>query len=78
MVLANRLVVTLMVMAFAILGAAMAQTAPPAQHVLTQANFTDLATQILTYLGFAVIAGLTVLVAVIGARRAWAFMRRFL
>ena len=51
---------------------------PPTDHILTQQTFTDLATQILTYLGYAVVAGLTLLVAVIGARRAWGFMRRFL
>lgn len=45
---------------------------------ITQEDFTGLATQILTYLGYAIVAGLTVLVAVLGARRAWSFMRRFL
>lgn len=45
---------------------------------ITQEDFTGLATQILTYLGYAIVTGLTVLVAVLGARRAWSFMRRFL
>lgn len=45
---------------------------------ITQEDFTGLATQILTYLGYAIVAGLSVLVAVLGARRAWSFMRRFL
>ena len=63
----------LLVMAFAAVG--FAQVDP---WVLEQSHFTELATQILTYLGYAVVAGLTILVAVIGARRAWSFMRRFL
>lgn len=45
---------------------------------MTQADFTGVATQILTYLGFAVAAGLTVLVAFIAAKRGWAFFRSFL
>lgn len=53
-------------------------TATPDPWILTEADFTDLATQILTYLGYAVVAGLSILVAVVGARRAWGFMRRFL
>ncbi len=44
---------------------------------IDEAQFTELATQILTYLGYAIVAGLTVLVAVIGARRAWSFLRSF-
>jgi hypothetical protein len=44
---------------------------------IAEAQFTDLATQILTYLGYAIAAGLTVLVAVVGARRAWSFLRSF-
>ncbi len=52
---------------------------PPAPgYVLEQSDFTALATQVLTYLGYAVVAGLSILVAVVGARRAWSFMRRFL
>lgn len=56
----------------------LATTGGGSAGTITQADFTDLATQILTYLGYAIAAGLTVLVAVIGARRAWSFMRRFL
>lgn len=51
---------------------------PGPAHILEQEDFTGLATQILTYLGYAVIAGLSILVAVVGARRAWGFLRRFL
>lgn len=64
--------------ALAVGGLALAGDPPPTDHVLTQAEFTGLATQILTYLGYAVVAGLSILVAVVGARRAWGFMRRFL
>lgn len=45
---------------------------------IDQDTFTDVATTVLEYLGYAIVAGLTVLVAVIGARKAWAFMRRFI
>lgn len=51
---------------------------PDPAGTITQEDFTGLATQILTYLGYAIVAGLSVLVAVLGARRAWSFMRRFL
>jgi hypothetical protein len=68
-----RVLVALVVMLAAASG--LAQSDPA---VISQQQFTDLATQILTYLGYAIVAGLSVLVAVIGARRAWAFMRRFL
>jgi hypothetical protein len=68
-----RVLVALVVMLAAASG--LAQSDPA---VISQQQFTDLATQILTYLGYAIVAGLTVLVAVIGARRAWGFMRRFL
>lgn len=50
----------------------------PDAWILTSEDFSGLATQILTYLGYAVGAGVTLLAAVIGARRAWSFMRRFL
>jgi hypothetical protein len=68
-----RVLVALVVMVAASFG--LVQSDPA---VISQQQFTDLATQILTYLGYAIVAGLTVLVAVIGARRAWGFMRRFL
>jgi hypothetical protein len=55
-------------------GFAFGQTDP---WILEQTEFTGLATQILTYLGYAVVAGLAVLVAVKGARRAWTFLRTF-
>jgi hypothetical protein len=64
----------LVALALALFSVASAQ----AVGTIDQADFTQLATQILTYLGYAVAAGLTVLVAVIGARRAWTFMRGFL
>lgn len=51
---------------------------PPPAWQLDADDFQTLATQILTYLGYAVAAGVTLLAAVIGARRAWSFMRRFL
>jgi Tfp pilus assembly protein PilW len=68
--------VALVLLIAALATAGFAQDPPPG--TITQENFSDLATQILTYLGYAIVAGLTVLVAVIGARRAWSFMRRFL
>jgi uncharacterized membrane protein YkvI len=74
-VVSPRLVVLLAMIA---VSAAFAQTTPTPTGEITQQDFTDLATQILTYLGYAIVAGLTVLVAVIGARRAWSFMRKFL
>ena len=70
----SKLLVALSVMMLAAVGFA----DPVDPWVLEQSHFTELATQILTYLGYAVVAGLTILVAVIGARRAWSFMRRFL
>ena len=68
--------VALVLLMAALVTAGFAQDPNPGE--ITQQHFTDLATQILTYLGYAIVAGLTVLVAVIGARRAWSFMRRFL
>lgn len=74
-----RQVLVMALVAMAVGGMALAGDPPaPTGHILEQADFTGLATQILTYLGYAVVAGLTILVAVIGARRAWSFMRRFL
>lgn len=72
-----RRVLVMALLAVAVGGLALAGEPEPA-HILEQSDFTGLATQILTYLGYAVVAGLTILVAVIGARRAWGFMRRFL
>jgi hypothetical protein len=72
-VVSLRILVALCLM---VVSAAFAQTEPTGE--ITQADFTGLATQILTYLGYAIVAGLTVLVAVLGARRAWSFMRKFL
>lgn len=59
-------------------GVGFASPPEPEAYELTQEDFTGVATQILTYLGYAVIAGLSVLVAVIAARRGWSFLRRFL
>lgn len=74
-----RRVLVMALVAMAVGGMALAGDPPaPTDHILTQQDFTGLATQILTYLGYAVIAGLSILVAVVGARRAWSFMRRFL
>lgn len=62
-----------------LVGAGMAVAGdPPPAHQLDQDDFTSVATQILTYLGYAVVAGLSVLVAVVAARRGWSFLRRFL
>lgn len=72
----GRVALQLLLVCLAVTGIAFAQDDPVG--TITQADFTDLATQILTYLGYAIAAGLTVLVAVLGARRAWSFMRRFL
>lgn len=44
---------------------------------IVAADFTALGTKILTYLGYAIAAGLLVLVAVIGAKKAWQFMQTF-
>lgn len=74
----GRLVVALLFFAMATVGLAGDPPDPDPTGSITQEDFTSLATQILTYLGYAIVAGLTVLVAVIGARRAWSFMRRFL
>lgn len=52
--------------------------AQPASGEITEAQFTQLATKILTYLGYAVVAGLTVLVAVLGAQAAWRFFGKFI
>lgn len=65
-----------MLLVLAVVAVAGAEPAPA--YELGQEEFTSLATQILTYLGYAVVAGLSILVAVVGARRAWGFMRRFL
>jgi di/tricarboxylate transporter len=72
----NARVLVMLVLMLAVASGLAQQQGNPA--VISQQQFTDLATQILTYLGYAIVAGLTVLVAVIGARRAWGFMRRFL
>lgn len=47
-------------------------------YEIGEAQFTAVATQALTYLGYAITAGLTILVAIVGARHAWKFIRRFL
>ena len=72
-----RTVVMALVGAMAALGVASAGEPGPA-YELTEEDFGSVATQILTYLGYAVAAGLTVLVAVVAARRGWSFLRRFL
>jgi hypothetical protein len=65
-----------LVVALVVLVASWAMAAAPT-GTISEAQFTDLATQILAYLGYAIVAGLTVLVAVVGARRAWSFLRSF-
>jgi len=45
---------------------------------ISQEQFTGLATKILTYLGYAIVAGLTVLVAVLGAMAGWRFFGKFI
>lgn len=45
---------------------------------ITSADFTQLATKVLTYLGYAIAAGLTVLVAVIAAQAGWRFFGKFI
>lgn len=72
-VVSPRVLVALCLM---VVSAAFAQTTPTPGEI-SEADFTDLATKILTYLGYAISAGITVLVAVIGARRAWSFLRKF-
>lgn len=72
-----RTVVMALVAAMAALGTASAGEPGPA-YELTEEDFGSVATQILTYLGYAVVAGLSVLVAVVAARRGWSFLRRFL
>lgn len=72
-----RTVVMALVAAMAALGTASAGDPGPA-YELTEEDFGAVATQILTYLGYAVVAGLSVLVAVVAARRGWSFLRRFL
>lgn len=71
----GRLAFFLLLFAMATVG--LAGDPPDPVGVITQEDFTELATQILTYLGYAIAAGLGVLVMVIGARRAWSFFRRF-
>lgn len=72
--------VLLIALAVAMVGGVALAGGPPPEpdHILVQEDFTGVATQILTYLGYAVVAGLTVLVAVLAARRGWSFFRRFL
>jgi hypothetical protein len=72
-----QVVLMVMLVLSMVLGVSFGQTTAPADPI-SQTTFTDLATKILTYLGYAVVAGLTVLVGVLGARRAWSFMRTFL
>lgn len=56
---------------------ALAQTGGTTGEI-TQQNFTDLATKVLTYLGYAIAAGLTVLIATIAARVGWNFFGKFI
>lgn len=67
-----------MLAAFVLGSVALAGGEPDPAYILTQEDFTQVTTQILTYLGYAVVAGLAVLAAVLGARRAWSFFRRFI
>lgn len=59
------------------LSPALAQTTS-ASGEITQADFTSLATKVLTYLGYAIAAGLTVLVATVAATAGWRFFSRFI
>lgn len=45
---------------------------------LQQSDFTAIATKILTYLGFAIAAGLTLIVAYTAAKAGWSAIRGFL
>lgn len=45
---------------------------------LTSENFTGVATKILTYLGYAIAAGVTIVVAVVAAQAGWRFFSKFL
>jgi hypothetical protein len=45
---------------------------------ITQADFTGVATKVLAYLGYAIGAGLTVLVAVVAAQAGWKFFTKFI
>lgn len=45
---------------------------------LVAADYTGLATKILTYLGYAIAAGLTVLVAIIAAKKGYALFQQFI
>lgn len=58
------------------LSPALAQTGAAGE--ITQADFTSLATKVLTYLGYAIAAGLTVLVATVAATAGWRFFSRFI
>lgn len=60
------------------LAVASAGDPPPAAYILDQDDFTGVATRVLEYLGYAVVAGLSILVSVVAARRGWSFLRRFL
>jgi hypothetical protein len=64
------------VMAFAMFGASGVSFA--ADGDITAADFTSLAAKVLTYLGFAVAAGLTVLVATVAAQAGWKFFQKFI
>lgn len=57
---------------------AISTSAWAADGEITSADFTTLATKVLTYLGFAIAAGLTVLVAVIAAQAGWRFFGKFI
>jgi hypothetical protein len=45
---------------------------------ISSADFTAVATKVLTYLGYAVAAGLTVLVATVAAQAGWKFFSKFI
>lgn len=52
--------------------------AQTASGEITAADFTGVATKVLTYLGYAIAAGLTVLVATVAAQAGWRFFSKFI
>lgn len=72
-----RLVVMLAFALLASLGFAGGDPDPDPAGVLTAEDFQGVATQVLELLGWAVAAGLGVVIAMVVVRRGWAFIRRF-
>jgi hypothetical protein len=64
------------IMPLAILAAS--NLARAADGDITAADFTSVGTKVLSYLGYAVAAGLTVLVATVAAQAGWKFFGKFI